>query len=113
MLCEAIAEALIAGRQAVRILEAEPEDLAYGYTRDEESAQFAAVDRLVDVFKRLDAELAPKPRRYAECNECGEEVVFDAWVTAGGEIHSQYDENLCLGCEGRVGSNYTEREVQP
>lgn len=50
-------------------------------------------------------------RRMAVCDECGSEVVFDAWVTAGGEIHSQYDENLCLGCGGSVGSGFTEKEV--
>lgn len=105
------AEALQAGRLAADILEALPADEAHGYSPDEEAAQFTAVDRLVAAFRHLDRALSPKPRIEARCNACGEEVVFDAWVTASGEIHSQYDENLCLGCDGRVGSEYTEVEA--
>jgi hypothetical protein len=115
MLCPELAQALLAGRQAADILEAMPADEEHGYSRAEEAQQFAAVDRLVEAFRRLDKELTGQPvvaRKYARCNACGDEVVFDAWVTVGGEVHSVYDESYCVGCEGSVGSRYTEVEVE-
>lgn len=57
MLGTEIKEALTAGRQAVAILEAEPEDLEGGYDSDEIAQQFAAADRLVAAFRALDREL--------------------------------------------------------
>lgn len=115
MLCPELRRALLAGRQAADVLEAEPHDVSHGYDDDEVAAQYAAVDRLVEAFRTLDRQLTKPPaatRTEAVCDECGDEVVFDAWVTASGEIHSQYDENLCLGCGFSVGGRFKEVEVE-
>lgn len=50
-------EVLIIGRRCVEILEAPPEDFGQGYSCDEEARQWAACDRLVEVFRYLDQEL--------------------------------------------------------
>lgn len=48
------------------------------------------------------------PRRWARCNACWDEVLFDAWVTWMEEAVSVFDENFCPTCDGRVGaSGYT------
>lgn len=109
-----IRKAVFTGLQAIDVLEALPEDDEYGYDKHEEMAQYAAVDRLIEAFKLMVSESALPPsqekktRLVARCNKCGEEVVFDAWIYADGSVHSQYDENLCLGCESGVGSRFTE-----
>lgn len=106
-------EALQAGRQAADILEALPADEAHGYSPDEEAAQFSAVDRLVAAFRLIDQTLTHTPpvkRKQAKCRTCGDDVVFDAWVTADGEVYAVYDANFCVGCEGSVGYDYEEAE---
>ena len=50
-----IESALEAGRRAAAILEAPPDDPEAGYTDDEVAAQYAATDRLVAAFRRLEA----------------------------------------------------------
>ena len=50
-------EVLAIGRRCVEILEAPPEDYGQGYSRDEEARQWAACDRLIEVFRFLDEEL--------------------------------------------------------
>lgn len=50
-------EVLAAGRRCVEILEAPPEDYGRGYSRDEDARQWAACDRLIEVFRYLDETL--------------------------------------------------------
>ncbi len=50
-------EVLAVGRRCVEILEAPPEDYGQGYSRDEEARQWAACDRLIEVFRYLDETL--------------------------------------------------------
>lgn len=110
---DAIRQALTRGRQACDVLEAGPADESHGYDQDEVAGQYAACDRLVEVFRTLDRLLSkPVDRTYAECDTCGEEVVFDAWVYADGSVHAMYDENLCLGCDGPV-HGFTEKTGRP
>lgn len=52
-----IKDALIAGRQAVVILESLPADEEHGYDKDEEAAQFEATGLLVEAFRNLDQAL--------------------------------------------------------
>jgi hypothetical protein len=40
--------------------------------------------------------------QYARCNDCGGEVVFDAWATLRGEVWNQFEKsNICTACDGR------------
>lgn len=48
-----------------------------------------------------------KPEAWAKCNECGGEVVFDSWAHLNTDIHSSFDENICLNCDGH-NMKYTE-----
>lgn len=50
-----VERALVAGRQAAAILEALPADLGNGYSDDEIAAHYAATERLLVAFRRLDA----------------------------------------------------------
>jgi len=42
----------------------------------------------------------PKPRKWAKCEECGGEVMFDAWVDVNGEVmQGPFDECRCSECD--------------
>lgn len=39
--------------------------------------------------------------RYARCNDCGGEVVFDAYATLDNEVFNRFDkDNICTLCDG-------------
>ena len=43
----------------------------------------------------------PNPKWYARCNDCGGEVVFDAYATLDGEVWNTFEkDNICTLCDG-------------
>lgn len=69
-----LVEALFMGRQAVRILEASPQDMDAGYDDDEVAQHFAASDRLVEAFRKLDSVLTGQKKQCSACSH-GEHAV--------------------------------------
>lgn len=47
----------------------------------------------------------------ALCDECGEEVMFDAFVYANGEIANVFDNAFCPECDTDIKYRYTTKEV--
>lgn len=47
------------------------------------------------------------PRKWARCNACGGEVIFDAWADYEGNTTATFDNTYCGGCDGDVGYCYT------
>jgi Zn finger protein HypA/HybF involved in hydrogenase expression len=42
-----------------------------------------------------------EPDWYARCNDCGGEVVFDAYATLEGEVWNTFEkDNICTHCDG-------------
>ena len=66
--CSSLVEALFAGRQAVRILEAAPHDPDFGYDKDEVAQHYAASDRLVAAFRKLDSVLTKQGKQCSACS---------------------------------------------
>jgi hypothetical protein len=46
----------------------------------------------------------------AVCDECGQEVWFDAYVTLGGEVVNIFDDAYCPGCSEEIKYSYTVKE---
>lgn len=52
-------------------------------------------------------------KRWARGNDCGGEVVFDAYVTFDGELVSQFDDAICNG-DCTIGEKgYGEYQIVP
>jgi formylmethanofuran dehydrogenase subunit E len=48
----------------------------------------------------------------ALCDHCGEEVMFDAYVYANGEIANVFENAYCPGCETDIKYSYTTMEQE-
>lgn len=44
--------------------------------------------------------------QWARCNECGSEVIFDAYVDYAGEVSEVFDNTVCTGCCAAGKSKY-------